>query len=583
MNPSTAQARVIVDELIRCGVCDIVVCPGSRSAPLALAAAAAEEAGDVVVHVRIDERSAGYLALGLSQVTGIPTAIITTSGTAAVNLHPAMTEANYLGTPLIALTADRPAALQSIGANQTIDQQALYSHTRANLTMPLAVDEGGGVRVWRSLIARAVATTTDAFNPGPVHINVAFAEPLVPDVDDTWCEPLDGREDGRPWHADARMVGGMSTPLDDVLASVLDDPEIPTRGLIIIGQHRDPDAADLADELSVALGWPIIAEPSGNAAAADNALAHGPLITADAAFLAEHQPDIVLTIGTVGLHRSVLTVIRNAPLHIVVDAQPSFADPTRSADIVLAAVPLAPQEFDANPHWLSAWQRADVLASAAIETALSAESGLLSGIDVARTVATGVPDGGLFFVGSSWSVRHVSAFAGATATGALVIGNRGTSGIDGCVSSAWGAAFAWQREGNPGTVALLGDLTFLYDSNGLLVPEGEPQPDLVIVVMDNDGGGIFSALEQGAPQFAATFDRVFGTPMGRDIEGIAQSLGYAAQTIHTNTELDEAFDKALATGGVQIIVARTCAREREAALLRDVQAAIASALDSRSS
>lgn len=547
-----------------------------------MAAAAAEEDGDLTLHVRIDERSAGYLALGLSQITGIPTVIITTSGTAAVNLHPAMTEAAHLGTPLIALTADRPAALQDVGANQTIDQQALYSHTRANFTMPVAAGVVGEVRTWRSIIARAVAMTTDAFNPGPVHINVPLAEPLVRDGDTTWCEPLDGRDAGRPWHADARMVGGMSTPLDDVLASVLDDLEIPARGLIVIGQHRDPDAADLADELSVALGWPIIAEPSGNAAAADNALAHGPLIAADAAFLAEHQPDVVLTVGTIGLHRSVLSAIGNTPLHIAVDAQPSFADPTRSADIVLAAVPLAPQEFDPDPHWLSAWQRADVLASAAIETAVSAESGVLSGIDVARIVAAGVPDGGLFFVGSSWPVRHVSAFAGATAQGALVVGNRGTSGIDGCVSSAWGAAFAWQREGNAGTVALLGDLTFLYDSNGLLVPEGEPQPDLVIVVMDNDGGGIFSSLEQGAPQFAGTFERVFGTPMGRDIESIAKSLGYSAHTITSTTELTEALAKAIANGGVQIIVARTCPREREAALLRDVQAAIASALDSRS-
>jgi 2-succinyl-5-enolpyruvyl-6-hydroxy-3-cyclohexene-1-carboxylate synthase len=583
VNPSTAQARVIIDELIRCGVSDIVVCPGSRSAPLAMAAAAAEAAGDVMVHVRIDERSAGYLALGLSHVTGIPTAVITTSGTAAVNLHPAITEAAHLGTPLIALTADRPAALQGVGANQTIDQEALYSQTRANLAMPLAAEVKGEVRVWRSIIARAVATTTDAFNPGPVHINVPFAEPLVPDGDDTWCESLDGRDDGRPWHADARMVGGMSTPLDDVLASVLDDPKIPARGLIVIGQHRDPDAADLADELSAALGWPIIAEPSGNAAAADNALAHGPLIAADEAFLAEHQPDVVLTVGTVGLHRGVLSVIRHAPLHIAVDSQPAFADPTRSADIVLAAVPLAPQEFNADPHWLSAWQRADVLASAAIETALSAEADVLSGIDVARIIAAGVPDGGLFFVGSSWPVRHVSAFAGATATGALVIGNRGTSGIDGCVSSAWGAAVAWQREGNAGTVALLGDLTFLYDSNGLLVPEGEPQPELVVVVMDNDGGGIFSSLEQGAPQFDDTFERVFGTPMGRDIETIAKSLGYSAHTISSTTELTEALEKAIANGGVQVIVARTCPREREAALLRDVHAAIASALDSRTS
>jgi 2-succinyl-5-enolpyruvyl-6-hydroxy-3-cyclohexene-1-carboxylate synthase len=580
VNPSTAQARTIIEELTRCGVTDIVLAPGSRSAPLAIAAAEAEAAGAIVLHVRIDERSAGYLALGIAQVTGIPAAVITTSGTAAVNLHPAMVEAHHLGTPMLALTADRPLRLQDVGANQTVDQLTLFSHARAVVQMPQATAEPGAVAVWRSITARAVATATDVFNPGPVQINIPFDTPLVPDGDESWIESLAGRPDERPWHADARMVGGMSSPFDEVLAGLFDDTSIPSRGVVVIGQHRDPDFTDMADELAAAMGWPIIAEPSGNAASADTAISHGALILADPAFADAHIPDLVVTIGTIGLHRSVSAMIKRAGLHIAVDGRPEFADPTRTADVILAAVPMPPTEIDVDPTWLTSWQRADLMADAAIATALEAEADVFSGMHVARVVAESVPEEGLLFLGSSWPVRHVSAFALSETADATVIGNRGTSGIDGCISSAWGAAHAWQRQGFGSAVALIGDITFLYDTNGLVVPEDEPQPALVIVVVDNDGGGIFSALEQGAPQFEPIFERVFGTPMHKDVAALAQAYGYPAQVATSVATLTAAIDKAMAADGVQIVIARTCARQREARLLADVDRAIATALDS---
>jgi 2-succinyl-5-enolpyruvyl-6-hydroxy-3-cyclohexene-1-carboxylate synthase len=580
VNPSTAQARTIIEELTRCGVTDVVLAPGSRSAPLAIAAAEAEAAGAIVLHVRLDERSAGYCAVGLAHVTGVPAAVITTSGTAAVNLHPAMVEAHHLGTPLLALTADRPERLHGVGANQTIDQLTLFSHAHAVIQMPLAADQPGAVATWRSIIARAVAVSTDVFNPGPVHVNIPFAEPLVPDGDDVWSESLAGRPDERPWHADARMVGGMSSPFDEVLAGLFDDVTIPARGVVVIGQHRDPDFTDMADEFAAAMGWPVIAEPSGNAASSDTAISHGALILADQVFADAHVPDMVMTIGNIGLHRSVLAMISRAAMHIAVDQQPEFSDPTRTADVILAAVPMPPEVIDVDPSWLASWQRADLMADAAIATALGADESLFTGVHVARTVVPTIPEDGLLFLGSSWPVRHVSAFALSDTADITVIGNRGTSGIDGCISSAWGAAYAWQRQGFGQAVALVGDLTFLYDTNGLIVPPDEPQPALVIVVIDNDGGGIFSALEQGAPQYEQVFERVFGTPMHQDLPAIAAAFGYPSTQVNSVDELSAALETAYESGGVHIIIARTCTRQREAQLLADVDRAVGTALES---
>ena len=581
MNPSTAQAIVMVDEFVRCGVTDAVVSPGSRSTALAIALAEAEARGEITLHVRLDERTAGYLAIGIAKVTGVPTLVVTTSGTAAVNLHPAVVEADQSGIPLIALTADRPPQLRGVGANQTIGQTALFGRdVRLAIDMATAAPQGGYVGYWRSTVARAVAASTDAMRPGPVHINVPFAEPLVPSGTGEWIEDLDGRADGRPWTADARLVAGMSTPLDDVLDALLDDQKVPTRGIVVIGDHDDTEAVELADELSDALGWPVIAEPSGNGAGCTTALSHGPLLLADDAFATAHVPEVVVTIGRVGLNRSVLRMISRANLHVAVDSRPEWSDPTRTADVVVASVPLPPTEASDEPGWLEAWQRADVLAAAATETALFSADDTLTGMHVARITATAVPDGGLLFIGASWPVRHVGSFAANTVQEAVIMGNRGTSGIDGCMSTAWGAAGALQRNGGAGAVALIGDHTFLYDSNALLAPAEEERPDLVIVVSDNDGGGIFSSLEQGAPEYAEHFERVFGLPLSIDIPALCSSLGIFAVVATTSTELTAAIDDAIGTGGVRVVVARTCSRKREAAILLNVQHAVGEALGS---
>jgi 2-succinyl-5-enolpyruvyl-6-hydroxy-3-cyclohexene-1-carboxylate synthase len=581
VNPSTAQAIVMIDEFLRCGVTDVVLAPGSRSTPLAIELAAAERRGDLTLHVRLDERTAGYLAVGIGKVTGVPAVVVTTSGTAAVNLHPAIVEAEQSAVPLIALTADRPPQLRGVGANQTIRQVGVFGDdVRIAIDMAPAVEQAGQVRYWRSAVSRAVAAATDAIRPGPVHLNAPFAEPLVPDGDDEWIEDLDGRSDGRPWTADSRLVAGMSTPLDDVLDALLPDAVVPARGVVILGDHDDSDAVDLVDDLADALGWPVISEPSGNGAGCATALSHGSLLLADDAFAEAHIPDLVITVGRVGLYRSVVRMIGRAGLHLAVDVHPEWSDPSRSADVVVASVPLAPTEAEIDEEWLTSWQRADVLAAAAIETALFSSDDALTGMHVARVAAASVPDGGLLFVGPSWSVRHVGSFAANTVQDAVVLGNRGTSGIDGCVSTAWGAAGALQRAGGAGALALMGDQTFLYDSNALLAPAEEERPDLVLVVSDNDGGGIFSSLEQGGAQFADGFDRVFGVPLGIDIVQLAASLGVPATRVSTAQELVEAVDDAIGAGGVRIVVASTCEREREAQFLRSIQQAVGEALGS---
>lgn len=571
----------MVDEFLRCGVTDAVVSPGSRSTALAIALAQAEARGELTLHVRLDERTAGYLAIGIAKVTGIPVVVVTTSGTAAVNLHPAIVEADQSGIPLIAVTADRPPQLRGVGANQTIGQARLFdADVRLAVDMATAANQPGFVRYWRSTVARVVAASTDAMRPGPVHVNAAFVEPLVPDGDDSWIEDLEGRADGRPWTADARLVAGMSTPLDDVLDALLDDERVPTHGVVVIGDHDDTEAVELADELSDALGWPVIAEPSGNGAGCSTALSHGPLLLADATFADAHVPEVVVTIGRVGLNRSVLRMIGRASLHVAVDSRPEWSDPTRTADVVVASVPLPPTEADDDPSWLEAWQRADVLAAAAAETALFAADDSLTGMHVARITATAVPVGGLLFIGASWPVRHVGSFAANTVQDAAIMGNRGTSGIDGCVSTAWGAAAALQRNGGAGALALIGDHTFLYDSNALLSPPEEERPDLVIVVSDNDGGGIFSSLEQGAPEHAETFERVFGVPLSIDIPKICEAVGIPVVVATTSTELTTAINDAMGTGGVRVVVARTCSRADEAQILMNVQRAVGEALGS---
>ncbi len=579
MEPSIAQATVMVDELIRCGVTDVVLAPGSRSAPFALELAAACEKLDIRLHVRIDERVAGFVALGIGKATGVPAAVITTSGTAVANLLPAVIEADHSYVPMILLTADRPPTLRGVGANQTIDQVNIFTRfVRDSVDMQVATLAVGQVKYWRSTISRAVAISTDSMHPGPVHINVPLAIPLVGESGD-WVEDIGGRPDGRPWVADARLMAGMSTPLDELMSFLDEDAAIPARGVIVVGDHDDPEAIDLVDELSDSMGWPIIAEPSANVGSASLILSHGALLVADSDFREQHIPDFVLTVGKIGLSRSVLMLIESAKFHIAVDPHTHFSDPTRSADLVLSAVPMPPDVCDVEPEWLEAWQRADVLAAAALETVFSKEQ--LTGMQVARIVTRMVPEAGTLFLGASSAVRHVASFALSSVSDAVIMGNRGTSGIDGCLSTAYGVAIAAQAQGDGAVIALVGDQAFLYDSNALLVPTAERSVNLIAVVLDNNGGGIFSTLEQGGAAYSQFFEQVFGVPLDVDPQAIGTAMNVKSETVSSEDALVEVLGRALehnATGGVQIIVASLVSRSHEASILENISTAVHAAI-----
>ena len=484
VNPSTAQGRVLVDELVRSGVSDVVLAPGSRSAPLALALASAEARGLLRLHVRIDERSAGFLALGIAQVSRRAVAIVTTSGTAVSNLTPALVEASYAGVPLIAITADRPPELRDTGANQTIDQVRAYGSTvRWFHDLGVAEARTGQVAYWRSIIDRAVDVAIEAVDPGPVHLNVPFRVPLVPDGDDTWPEPLGlipveldpaDLPDLLPHTVDARLALSAAQPLDEVLspfaggaldlAELFDalagdddedgededededeeyDPDagmpglvvVPARGVVIVGHGSDVEQGDAAIALAEACGWPLISEPTGNARSGDTTLTHGAILLADNEFAANHIPEVAVVVGAVGLSRSVLELVRRTPLVIGVDhrAAARRADPTRSTTVYVAVVPEPPDEYDAyDDTWLDSWLSADALARSAVERTLDSTE-TLTGPDVARTLWDVLGADHLLLAASSWSVRHLESFARVreTADAPLVIGNRGASGIDG--------------------------------------------------------------------------------------------------------------------------------------------------------
>ncbi|ROO84648.1 2-succinyl-5-enolpyruvyl-6-hydroxy-3-cyclohexene-1-carboxylate synthase [Actinocorallia herbida] len=538
MNPATALATVLVDELLRGGMTDAVLAPGSRSAPLALALDAAERAGRMRLHVRVDERSASFLALGLAKRTARPVALVCTSGTAAANFHPAVIEASESAVPLIVLTADRPPELRGTGANQTIDQVKLYG-TAVRWTCEVGVPEErpGMVAYWRSMASRGYAAAL-APDPGPVHLNVSFREPLIPNGDDTWCEPLDSG-DASVWTRVRESSPG----------SVLHVP--PTRrGVLVIGDgavnvKRYVAAASMA-------GWPVLSEPIGNGRYGDHAMSSYHFLLGVPEFVEAHQPEVVVTLGRPGLSKPLLGMLRRAQEHIVVT--PSLArwpDPVRSATQVAQEVEIPVVSGDDG--WLKSWRTADQAASAAVDTLLD-ESEEVTEPRLARDLVATIPGGSLLLTSASMPVRDLDQTM-RPRRGLRILANRGASGIDGLVSTAIGMALGHSGR----SYALLGDLSFLHDQNGLIIGPREARPDLALMVVNNDGGGIFSLLPQAS--LREPFERVFGTPHGVDLERIAAAHGIPY------TRLDSAgqLPRALSGDGLRIIEARTD-REKNALL-----------------
>jgi 2-succinyl-5-enolpyruvyl-6-hydroxy-3-cyclohexene-1-carboxylate synthase len=537
VNPSTAQARVLVDELIRNDVRHVVLSPGSRNAPLSFALHDAAVAGRLTLHVRIDERSAGFLALGLAKGSGGVTAVACTSGTAVANLHPAVLEAHHARVPLLVLTADRPVELHRTGASQTVDQHGIFGAAADVLHFPVAERRTRQNAMWRSLACRAVTT---ARTGQPVQVNLPMREPLVPDDVPDWPEALDGRADGEPWTrvetATSQARGGSG--------------HLGPRTLVVAGDDRSAGGRAVADVARRA-GWPVIAEPTARV----EALSHGSLLVNSGDLPQALRPDAVVVVGRATLSRGVQRLLRDTPVVHVVGEDADWFDPQFTASHSSAA--LAGDVDQVDDTWLAEWQRANKAAAVAVDEMLGRHA-WPTGLHVAREVVESLPSGAALFLGSSNPVRDVD-FAAEPRTDLVVHANRGVAGIDGSVSTAVGVALT----AGPG-YALMGDLTFLHDAGGLLIGPGEQRPDLAIVVLNDDGGGIFSLLEQGAPEHAASFERVFGTPHGADLAALCAGFGVRHVLARSADELRAALAPA---PGIRVIEVRT-----DRAALRDLHA-----------
>jgi 2-succinyl-5-enolpyruvyl-6-hydroxy-3-cyclohexene-1-carboxylate synthase len=547
VNPSTALATVLVDELVRQGVRHLVLCPGSRSAPLAYAAQDAARAGRLTLHVRVDERSAGFLAVGLAKLTRVPAVVVTTSGTAVANLHPAVLEAHHAVVPLVVLSADRPAELRGTGANQTTVQPGMFGRAvrwehdlaapdpapAADLAEARSADgaEAGAdataVSAWRALARTAVgyARGDEGVDdePGPVHLNVQLREPLVPTDDDAWSPDL--LEPSAPGSGTLHDAAPPASGTDRGRPTAAGIGPTP-RTLVVVGDLPASGQFEHVLAWAASHGWPVVAEPFGGHPRED-VVRHGPLVLSVSGWLDSHRPDRVVTVGRVTLSRPVAALMRRPDVRLEAVRTHRWVEATPGVSAVhdCAVLDVLGDATDVRTDgWRAQWQRA----GAAVADAVAAEPPPWpTGPAVARSLLGQLPDGSTLFVGSSNSVRDLDVAAVAGGNGITVVASRGLAGIDGCVSTAVGLALA----GDGATYALMGDLTFLHDSNGLLIGPHEPVPDLTLVVVNDDGGGIFTLLEPGEPARAADFERIFGTPTGTDLSALCVAHGVAHQRI----------------------------------------------------
>ncbi|MBB5788049.1 2-succinyl-5-enolpyruvyl-6-hydroxy-3-cyclohexene-1-carboxylic-acid synthase [Jiangella mangrovi] len=541
MNPSTSAARTVVAELVRRGVRHVVLAPGSRSAPLAHALATASARGDLRLHVRIDERVAAFTALGLARVAG-PVAVVTTSGTAAANLHPAVLEASHSGAPLLLLTADRPHEVRGTGANQTTDQVRLFgSAVRFFADVPAPYGRPGEEADLRALLTRALAAAagTRSGDPGPVHLDLAFREPLVPDGDADWPPPGDGAPD---------VVDAVTEP-----APVLLGPG--PRTVVVAGDGAGVAARVYAE----AAGVPLLAEPSSGTRAGANAVGPYRLLLDQPSLGGRIERVVVFGHATLSRQVSALLVRDGVEVVAVAGRIPDWLDPgSRAARVVSAVAASEPGDGE----WLASWQRAAKAAQDAVDDVLA--TGPASGPAVAALVWAARRPGESLVIGSSNPIRDADLAAappvgdGAAGADGRVLANRGLAGIDGTLSTAAGVALA---SGAPVRV-LVGDLTFLHDVGGLLVGPLEDRPDLQIVVVNDDGGGIFALLEHGDPDHAERFERVFGTPHGADLAALCAGYGVAHRRVDDLASLREALAEPVAGRSVlEVPVARADLRQ----------------------
>lgn len=566
---NTAFSRALVDEWARAGVRDAVLAPGSRSTPLALALAHDER---VRLHVVVDERSAAFFALGIAKQSARPVVVGCTSGTATANLHPAVLEAHHARVPLLVCTADRPPELRDTGAGQTIDQANLYGNAVRWYVDPgpPADDPDAGV-TWRSLAARAIAAATGP-PTGPVHLNLPFREPLVPTGEALVDAP--GRADGAPWTTVTTVRRAAD---DDTVAELAARILATPRGALVAGWGAGV-MPDTATRFAAAAGWPVLADPLSGLRTGDHAVSTYDALLRDPRFAAAHRPDLVVRVGAPPTSKPAVTWLAPDLPQILVDPDRSWLDPRHAAsellavdgDALLDAVVGALGEARAQPTpWLIEWLDAEARARAAIDELLDGREEPFEG-RVARDLVAELPGDATLVVASSMPVRDVESFA-APRAGLRFLANRGVNGIDGFTSTVLGIAAA-----SSGPVAaLMGDLCFLHDTNGLLGAT-DRAIDATLVVVDNDGGGIFSFLPQA--EHPEHFETLFGTPHGLELMALAAAHRVPVVEVEKASALAPAVADALAAGGVRVVLVRTD-RTENVDRHRDAWAAVSAALD----
>ena len=513
MNTSTSLARVVVRQLIEAGITNAVISPGSRNAPISLAMYAASEKGLLKLHIRIDERSAAYFALGLAKASSRPVPIVCTSGTAVANYHPAVLEAHHSNVPLLVLTADRPAILRRTGANQTTEQARIFGNA-----VRYFADVSGGVF--------PLELPLDSLHRGPVHLNLQFEEPLLPDEDSNWLNEIKVAPRVKPA---GKSAGTLKVNT--------------TRGILIIGHDRGGLTVAEVSKIASDLEWPVISE---DPLSFPEAISHAALFLASPAIRKNLVPETVVVIGRTTLSRPINALIASAKTQIVIDPRMATVDTYRVADQRFIAAPKVVSK-PADPDWHEQWRKLS-LRTAKLVSEISnwSESAL------ARELA--VELSGAVFIASSRPIRDLESFA-TPRTGIETFANRGLAGIDGNISTALGIATA-----RPSATAIIGDLAFLHDLTGLV---GNTSANLRIIAINNDGGGIFSTLPQAN---VAGFETVFGTPHGLDLEKIAAGLGISAKTISSFAELKSELAKPIS--GISVLVCQMPNRESNAAQLK---------------
>ncbi|MEY2850779.1 MAG: hypothetical protein RJA96_650 [Actinomycetota bacterium] len=517
VNNSTSLARVVVRQIIESGITDVVISPGSRNAPLSLAFFAAAERKLITVHVRIDERTAAFFALGIIKATGKPVVVVCTSGTAVANYHPAVLEAHHTNAPLLLLTADRPAMLRKTGANQTTEQARIF---------------GKAVRYFADIDGPVypMDLPLDSLRMGPVHLNLQFDEPLLPDDSSDWISEI---------HIAPKSFVNRTKPGTLRLVGA--------RGVVVIGHDRAGLSVEEIAKFTKVLGWPVIAE---DPLSFPDAIAHASIFLTSQEIRSTLIPQSVLVIGRTTLSRSINAFIKSSPIQYVVDPRTATVDTDRQADRIFTSLPDL-QGVIQSDDWISTWNKV----SERTKKLVASLDGWNEAV-IARTIAAAIPNETALFVSSSRPIRDLEGFA-LPRSGVATYANRGLAGIDGNISTALGIAYAHKA-----TIAILGDLSFLYDLTGLINKEAI---NCRFIVINNDGGGIFSTLPQRGSH---GFETVFGTPHGLNPAEIANSMGVSAQQISSLKELEAAVKEPVT--GLSVVVCDVPDRESNADNLKAI-------------